>query len=100
MTKQVKSKPFPIREYEALGILAEADATAIEIQSGMNQPAGGRHSFRALERLRAFGHVSRKAPKKEGPGRREYVYSITKKGAKRLEWLGANRDVRYLPPRS
>ena len=91
--KQVLKRPFPIREYDALGVLAEADATAAKIQAATHLPAGGRHASRALERLRAFGHVSRHASERNGPGRPEYVYSLTCKGAKRLEWLDSHKYV-------
>ncbi len=100
MKKMKKVRPFPIREYEALGILAESDATAAEIQAEAKLPEGGRHAARALERLRAFGHVRRQVVPREGVGRREYQYGITKKGAKRLEWMEEHKPVTHDKPTS
>ena len=110
-TTKKNPRPFPVREYDALRVLGGAGsaagkmsggkpaepggATAADIQSATGLPAGGRHAARALERLRAFGHVRRKAIPREGVGRREYEYTLTKKGKKRLEWMkgqnGASR---------
>lgn len=95
-----KPRPFPIREYEALVRLVESDATAAEIQADVSLPRGGRHAARALERLRAFGHVRRQIVPREGVGRREYQYGITKKGAKRLEWMEEHKPVTHDKPTS
>lgn len=84
-----RKKPFPEREYQALNMLSKATETmtALELQAAAGLNLARRNMARALERLRAFGHVAAELPKERPSGRPPWGYWITKKGKKRLKWL-------------
>ena len=89
MSKAKKQRPFPHREYEVLQILnSQGMRSVLDIQAELvGADPEGRHAFRALERLRAFGHVARKKTHSGERGRPEFQYRITTKGEDRLVWM-------------